>query len=287
MKNIVAFLVLLLGFSFTTERLLDVPYYSPYLGYHYFTDSRDLNNAWELGIIVDKKLATQLFLEGNLGLIISKTKSSASDKWLLASGVNVVYDIAYLDKYSPYVLAGLGGDLGHNSLLGMNLGVGVKFLLSKYFNPRLEVKNIYYGDKGFDTVISLALTWPPIVNQLEEAYRATGKVENLNMNITFSPNKADVNPAFSEVLDDYAKFLLAHPETKLLINGYTDNTGDEAYNIELSQKRADAVAGVLINTYKISKDRVQTKGYGPANPVANNDTEEGKALNRRIEASTR
>jgi outer membrane protein OmpA-like peptidoglycan-associated protein len=68
----------------------------------------------------------------------------------------------------------------------------------------------------------------------------------------------------------------------LEIAGYTDNTGDAALNLALSQKRAESVREALIK-YGADPDMLVAKGYGEANPIANNDTAEGRLKNRRIE----
>jgi K(+)-stimulated pyrophosphate-energized sodium pump len=68
---------------------------------------------------------------------------------------------------------------------------------------------------------------------------------------------------------------------KLKVGGYTDNTGNEQANMALSQKRAEAVKTALVNM-GVKADRLDAEGYGPQYPVATNDTEEGRAQNRRI-----
>jgi hypothetical protein len=69
----------------------------------------------------------------------------------------------------------------------------------------------------------------------------------------------------------------------ILVEGFTDHTGSEEDNLVLSQNRANSVRDYLINEYHISPDRIETTGYGEAFPVADNNTREGRALNRRVE----
>ncbi|MGY5351990.1 OmpA family protein [Wenyingzhuangia sp. IMCC45533] len=83
-------------------------------------------------------------------------------------------------------------------------------------------------------------------------------------------------------LDAVAELMKSHDDFKLVINGYTDNTGTSEYNHTLSHKRADAAKARLIED-GISADRITTNGYGEENPIATNDTEEGRAKNRRVE----
>lgn len=84
-------------------------------------------------------------------------------------------------------------------------------------------------------------------------------------------------------LSELASFLRTHPDVVIELGGYTDSQGEEEYNLDLSSRRAEAVKRYLTLTEQIQEDRIQTKGYGSANPIASNDTEEGRAKNRRTE----
>jgi OOP family OmpA-OmpF porin len=86
-----------------------------------------------------------------------------------------------------------------------------------------------------------------------------------------------------ERIQKFADFLKQHPEVKAEIQGYTDNRGSAAYNKKLSERRAKAVYEALINL-GVSKEQLSYKGYGAENPIASNDTEEGRAKNRRVVA---
>ncbi len=83
-------------------------------------------------------------------------------------------------------------------------------------------------------------------------------------------------------IDAVAELMKNHPDYKLTIDGYTDNTGESVYNHELSLKRANAVKARLIED-GIAGSRVTTHGYGEERPIATNETEEGRAKNRRVE----
>lgn len=73
-----------------------------------------------------------------------------------------------------------------------------------------------------------------------------------------------------------------HSDTLIIIEGYTDNSGNKNYNIMLSKKRANKVAQQLSSQFSISQDRLKILGYGPSFPVASNKTVEGRAKNRRV-----
>jgi outer membrane protein OmpA-like peptidoglycan-associated protein len=107
---------------------------------------------------------------------------------------------------------------------------------------------------------------------------------NLRMpsGVTFDFNSATLKPDFRPALDEVVTTLKAYPSTFIDVSGHSDAIGSDAVNQQLSEKRATAVADYL--TYQgIAQARIATKGYGKQFPVASNDTEEGRAQNRRVE----
>jgi outer membrane protein OmpA-like peptidoglycan-associated protein len=99
--------------------------------------------------------------------------------------------------------------------------------------------------------------------------------------LLFDTDSATLQPQSTDQLNDVAATLKACPNIHLTVGGYTDNTGDAKHNQKLSQDRADSVVAQL-ETMGIAPNRLVAKGYGDHNPVADNSTEEGRALNRRI-----
>ena len=119
-----------------------------------------------------------------------------------------------------------------------------------------------------------------------EGYKVDEKgcFQEVKLEVHFDTNKWDIKPEYYPVLEKFAKFLKDNPKIKVEIQGHTDSVGSAKYNLKLSQKRAEAVKKVLVEKYGISPDRIIAKGYGESMPVAPNDTEEGRAKNRRVVA---
>jgi outer membrane protein OmpA-like peptidoglycan-associated protein len=105
---------------------------------------------------------------------------------------------------------------------------------------------------------------------------------NLPSNITFEVNKADVNPAFVDVLHSVTLVLKEYKSTMIEVAGHTDSSGSDAYNLNLSQQRAQAVTNILIGD-GVEPVRIDTVGYGETRPVASNSTAAGRQQNRRVE----
>ncbi len=114
-------------------------------------------------------------------------------------------------------------------------------------------------------------------------------LKNININSTFTLKNIFFDFGSDKIrktsyaeLNEVVKYLKQNPNIKIEIGGHTDNIGSEKFNKQLSLNRARAVAAYLINN-GISADRIKTKGYGFSKPIAPNDTEEGRAKNRRVE----
>ncbi len=101
--------------------------------------------------------------------------------------------------------------------------------------------------------------------------------------ITFDTDKADIKPESAQALGEIAKMLKADASLKVAVVGHTDATGAVPHNLKLSQDRAQAVMQALIRDHGIDAGRLQAFGCGPFAPVATNDTDDGRARNRRVE----
>lgn len=101
-------------------------------------------------------------------------------------------------------------------------------------------------------------------------------------NVLFDFDRYNIKPRFYHLLDEVAVVFEKNPDLRVRIEGHTDNVGPAAYNMKLSLKRAKAVMNYLIKK-GVAKDRLSAEGYGLTQPIAPNSTEEGRALNRRVE----
>lgn len=109
----------------------------------------------------------------------------------------------------------------------------------------------------------------------------TGDVIVLN-GVNFEFNKATLTDNAKTILNDVDSELVAHPDIKVELAGHTDGRGSESYNLKLSQRRAESVRSYLME-HGVDGDRMTAVGYGKTQPIASNDTDEGRALNRRTE----
>lgn len=119
------------------------------------------------------------------------------------------------------------------------------------------------------------------LTELEAKRTERGMVLTLG-DVLFDSGQAELKSGAFTTIDRLATFMRENPERTLLVEGYTDSVGSDAYNLSLSQRRADAVRAALL-ARGIDGSRITTSGMGKANPVAGNDTAAGRQRNRRVE----
>jgi outer membrane protein OmpA-like peptidoglycan-associated protein len=118
--------------------------------------------------------------------------------------------------------------------------------------------------------------------------QATAKTRDREVVITllalnlFTP-ALELSPSGKKILDDVGSFLNKYPDQKVVVRGHTDSVGSEAINKTISEKRAERVKEYLIASQYVNPANITAEGLGPSQPVATNDTEAGRALNRRVE----
>lgn len=106
----------------------------------------------------------------------------------------------------------------------------------------------------------------------------------VELDVKFDFDRAEVKQDSMADIQDLADFMKQYGQTSTVVEGHTDSVGTDAYNQRLSERRANAVRDVLVNQHGLDSSRVDAVGYGESRPVADNSTDEGRAINRRVEA---
>ena len=112
---------------------------------------------------------------------------------------------------------------------------------------------------------------------------AVDEKATMTINVEFDSGKSVINSKYASHMDEVAAFLKKYSDINVQIEGYTDNTGSKAKNVALSSARAKAVMNELVKR-GVEKNRLSAKGFGPENPIADNNTAEGRQINRRVVA---
>lgn len=153
--------------------------------------------------------------------------------------------------------------------------VGLQFSLNKVF-----------GSKSAAPAPLVAPVAAPVVAKAESEVEPEVEQEvrtiTVRLNVEFEFNKDTVLAIYGDQLDAIAAAMKAHDDIDLVLEGHTDSRGADQYNMSLSDRRAVAVKAKLVEDYGIPAARVSAVGYGETQPVASNETEEGRARNRRV-----
>jgi outer membrane protein OmpA-like peptidoglycan-associated protein/uncharacterized protein YegL/WD40 repeat protein len=143
--------------------------------------------------------------------------------------------------------------------------------------PPIKMKD-FKKDEFTKLIIPLDIFLKPVVSK-----EINKEFDGIDFpNILFETNSAKIIESEEKGINEIVAFMTKYPKIFLEINGHTDNEGDATWNLELSKLRTEAAKNLIVAA-GIKESRLKTNGYGQTIPIATNDTEEGKALNRRIE----
>jgi outer membrane protein OmpA-like peptidoglycan-associated protein len=147
----------------------------------------------------------------------------------------------------------------------------------------VEVWASFTGGYGLTIVEKKAMTQDIVANAdaWSNDLKTTGHAAVYG--IYFDTGKSEIKPESEQAIGEIAKLLKSDASLKVHVVGHTDNVGGLDANMKLSRDRADAIVQALVRAHGIGASRLNTFGNGPYAPVASNDTEEGRAKNRRVE----
>ncbi|MDN7142884.1 OmpA family protein [Pseudomonas sp. JQ170] len=175
-----------------------------------------------------------------------------------------------------------------NTEWGPSLGLGLNFggsggKVAPAPAPVAEVCSDSDNDGVCDNVDKCPDT-PANVTVDADGCPAVAEVVRVELDVKFDFDKSVVKQNSYGDIKNLADFMKQYPQTTTTVEGHTDSVGPDAYNQKLSERRANAVKQVLTNEYGVESTRVESVGYGETRPVADNATDAGRAVNRRVEA---
>ena len=286
-------------------------------GKHFFTDSsRDIKNGELYGAGVSYFLTDDV----SLGLSYGEYHDITSeDRVQDGSHKKIKGSLTSLDAayhfgnpgvgLRPYVSAGVAHQSigqadrgGRDRSTFANVGTGLKYYFTENFFAKASVDGMYNidADEGeWMAGVGVGLNFgggarqvaaveptpepapAPIVDNEPEPAPEVVRVE---LDVKFDFDKSRVREESYSDIKNLADFMQQYPQTTTTVEGHTDSVGTDQYNQRLSERRAEAVRNVLVNEYGVQGNRVNSVGYGESRPVADNSTEEGRQINRRVEA---
>ncbi len=283
-------------------------------GKQYYPDSRrDIESSGEL---YGAGISTFLTDDVSLGLSYGEYHDLSSDDPVAADDghKNIKGSLASLDAVyhfgepgvglRPYLSAGVAHQSigqadrsGRDSSTFANVGAGVKYYFTEMFFARAGVDgmhNIDRGDSEWMAGVGVGLNFGGTQREVAAAPEPMPEpmpqeepvpdVVSVELDVKFDFDKDVVRPDSYADIQNLADFMSQFPDTRTTVEGHTDSVGTDAYNLDLSERRANSVRKVLVDDYGVGSNRVDSVGYGETRPVADNATEEGRAINRRVEA---
>jgi OOP family OmpA-OmpF porin len=182
------------------------------------------------------------------------------------------------------VAAGNAKGLGGTTMfLNTSEAIAV-FKIMKNGHESAWVKVECGGDDNNDMIVLSIIQLAEMVQEVtaDDILKALNKDGHIALYINFETGKSEIKAESQAVIDQLVQMLKANPDLKISIEGHTDNVGAAAANQTLSEKRATAVLDALA-AKGIDRSRLSFKGYGASKPLMDNNTEDGKAKNRRVE----
>ena len=278
----------------------------------YFTDSmRNLDDGTLVGGSLGYFLTDDVMLSIGLGtyesLEVDQSGSpfDGDDIDGHMATVEAVYHFGQ-GALRPYVSGGFGHQeldqpgTGTDDRTTMAIaGFGIKNYLNENFFVKAGVDALHgldHGNTEWQAGVGLGLNFggskpAPVVAQAEPAPAPAPAPEpapemqsvRVELDVKFDFDRDTIRPEFRQDIQSLAEFMRTYPSVTTTVEGHTDSVGAESYNQGLSERRANSVRQALIDE-GVESSRVNAVGYGEARPIADNATDDGRAMNRRVEA---
>ncbi len=295
--------------------------FSPLIGGIVFEGNQNVDDDMAVGLGFGYNFTKNWGAEGTFRFIDTEDDISGSSENIDGRlyHLDALYHFMPDNKLVPYVAAGLGGITlednpdGNNTNPLFDYGAGVKYFLNENVALRGDVRHMVTFDDHYNNLVyavGLAFQFPikpevvpavappppppepkpaPVVKKAPAPKPVPPpppimEEVSVKLHIEFDFDKDNVRSIYENDCRRVAKFLRDYPEVTIEVDGHTDSRGDADYNMKLSQRRAENAKNYLINNYGIDPARITAKGFGETQPVASNDTDEGRQRNRRVVA---
>lgn len=282
---------------------------TPSVGHYHMDSKRNVKNNTALSLGLGYQFGNRWAAELVYLNADTEAKVTKADVAVNQFRLDALYHLDETSKFTPYLAAGIGVNNFSPATKNahLNAGAGVKYAFNQQVALRADFRLVDdFKDHRLDNITTLGLhvrlgsksapleaTKPapapvapaPVVVVKEvtpEEPVAQVVVEPVNLNIKFANDSAVIDKEYFPKIKAVGSYLVDNPEAKILVEGHTDSRGAASYNKVLSEKRAQAVANVLVNELDIDASRISTVGYGEERPLATNDTEAGRQINRRV-----
>ncbi len=296
---------------------------TPFIGGYIFEGNefdKDVSNedTYAAGLRAGYNFTENIGMEGFFNYVPWNNKDWNDDNEveLFGYGLECLYHFMPDSRFVPFLAFGVGGihydalpeDSANHDKFALDYGAGVKLFVTDNVALRADVRHVIpFSDRYNNLLYTLGITFAFGGAEKEKIVEA--KVEEppppppppppeppapkpviiekgrQTLDVKFDFDKATIKEDYSKDIDDLASVMQDYPELNVVIEGHTDSVGNDEYNKKLSQARAEAVKKYMVEKAGIDASRIDAQGFGEERPIDSNDTQEGRAKNRRVEAA--
>jgi len=284
---------------------------TPLIGQHIFDEDQHIENDTTIGLALGYNFTEHWGVElmYNYGQFVRNFYDEFFDDCCCCEldghilHMDALYHFRPDKRLVPYIAAGVGDrrlelDCGEKEdKFFLNYGGGIKYDITKKFSLRGDVRHIFSVDDSYNNMsVTVGLTYTiggKEKKKLVVQQKAVPvyipkpiikKMKSINLNIQFDFDDATVKPQYHDHIKSVADSLIMNPNATAVIEGHTCAIGTDEYNIQLSQERANNVMKYMIKHFNIDPSRLKAIGYGRSRPIFDNDFEESRQKNRRVNA---
>src|ERR1700693_903398 len=292
---------------------------SPFVGGYTFDDKQELETSPVFGLRAGYNITEHWGAEALVSYVLTQSNATNLESDVYRYGIDLLYHFTPERQFVPFLAAGLGGityktpdsSFEDHSAGVLNFGPGFKYFVAAGVALRADIRDLYVPSASYHNIeYTVGLTFQfggtkqaaeqvpvaqepapapvvaesaPILIIVPVVVPKTQQYCSI-LDISFEIDRDTIERREKERLGVLATFMKKYPDTTAVIEGHTDNVGSDSDNLALSQRRAENVVNYLANNEGIARSRLSAVGYGESRPIADNRSEEGKRLNRRIDA---
>jgi OOP family OmpA-OmpF porin len=278
---------------------------SPFVGGFWFEGNQDLDHRPVYGLKLGYDFTKNIGAEATFDYVNTHYTTADINTNVYNYRVEALYHFMPDSKLVPFIAVGVGGmsidykDATHDKdRATFDYGLGLKYFLTDWLALRADVRHVLaFGSVYNNLEYTAGLVFyfggkKEGVQEMKKEPEAEAKVEpkiiekgRVTLNVQFDTGKAIVKPAYYKEIEEVTDVMKKYLDLKIVVEGHTDNVGGEKYNLNLSQKRAEAIKTVMVDNFKIESTRIKAKGFGYSKSIGDNLTIEGRKSNRRVEAA--
>ncbi len=318
MKKVAAFVWVMMLLAFATVAQAEVKAGSfsvtPFIGGYVFEGNEyDNEDTYAAGLRAGYNFTQNIGMEAFFNYVPTNNKDWNDDNEmeLFGYGLEGLYHFMPESRFVPFLAVGVGGihydalpeDPANKDKFALDYGAGFKYFVTDNIALRADVRHIIPFNERYNNLlysVGLAFAFggekkvvetkveeplpppPPPPPAPKPVIIEKGRQ---TLDVKFDFDKATIKEGYYKDIDDLVNVMKDYPDLNVVIEGHTDNIGKAEYNKKLSQERADAIKKYMVEKGGIDAARIDAQGFGDERPVDSNDTKEGRANNRRVEAA--